>query len=113
MELAITVEAGTHVREMDPMKKEDKERAFLIEYLSIICEIPDENYEGPSVRQTILIAYKGARKKELDGGQMWRYSEDQLNELRKFVYKFPGVVSISELPIGTTQLKQMKLLLII
>ena len=44
---------------------------------------------------------------------MWRYYEDQLNELRKFAYKFPCVGSISELPSGTTQVHQMKLPLII
>ncbi len=62
------VEAGTHVRKMDLIKKEDKERAFLSEYLSIICEILDGNLEGPSVRQAMLIPYKGTRMKELDGG---------------------------------------------
>jgi hypothetical protein len=68
VELAIMVEAGTCVREMDPMKKEEKEKAFLSEYLNIIHEILDGNFGGPSVRQAMLIAYKGARKKELDGG---------------------------------------------
>jgi hypothetical protein len=113
VELAIMVEAGTCVREMDPMKKEEKERAFLSEYMNIICEIPNGNFGGPSVCQAMLILYKGARKKELDGGQMWRYYKDQLNELRKFAYKFPGVGSISKLPSGTTQVNQMKLPLII
>jgi hypothetical protein len=68
VELAIMVEAGTRVREMDPMKKEEKERAFLSEYMNNICEIPDGNFGGPSVHQAMLISYKGARKKELDGG---------------------------------------------
>jgi hypothetical protein len=81
--------------------------------MNIICEIPDGNFGGPSVRQAMLISYKGARQKELDGGQMWRYYKDQLNKLCKFAYKFPGVGSISELPSGTTQVNQMKLPLII
>jgi hypothetical protein len=38
---------------------------------------------------------------------MWKYNEDQLNELRKLAYEFPGVGSISELTSGTTQLKQI------
>jgi hypothetical protein len=84
----------------------------LNEYLNDICEILDGNFEGPSVRQAMLTVYKGAKKKELDGGRMWRYYEDQLNELHKFAYKSPGVRSISELPSRTTQLKQMKLPLI-
>ncbi len=113
VELAIMVEAGTRVREMDPMKKEEKERAFLSEYMNIIREILYGNFGGPSVHQAMLISYKGARKKDLDGGRMWRYYEDQLNELRTFAYKFPGVGSISELSSGTTQVNQMKLPLII
>jgi len=42
VELVVMVEAGTTVREMDPMKKEAKEKAFLNSYVSIIQEIPDE-----------------------------------------------------------------------
>ncbi len=107
VELAIMVEVGIHTREMDPIKKEEKERDFLSEYLNIICEILDGNFEDPSVCQAMLTAYKGARKKELDdGGQMWRYYEDQLNELHKFRYKFPGVGSISKLPSGTLSLNR-------
>ena len=44
---------------------------------------------------------------------MWRYYENQLNKLRKFAYKFPGVGNVSELSSKTTQLKQMRLPLII
>jgi hypothetical protein len=40
VELAIMVEAGINVREMDPMKKGTKEKAFLNSYVSIIQEIP-------------------------------------------------------------------------
>ncbi len=40
VELVIMIEAGTTVREMDPMKKETKEKAFLNSYVSIIQEIP-------------------------------------------------------------------------
>ncbi len=61
----------------------------------------------------MLIAYKGARKKELDDIRVWRYYEDQLNELSKFAYKFLGVGSAPELPSRTIQLKQMKLPLLI
>ncbi len=81
--------------------------------MNIICEIQDGNFEGPIVPQAILIAFKGAIKKELGGGQMWRYYENQLNELGKFACKFPGVGSISKLPSRTSQLKQMKFPLII
>ncbi len=49
VELAIMVEAGANVREMDPMKKETKEKAFLNSYVSIIQEIPDEHFEHGAV----------------------------------------------------------------
>jgi hypothetical protein len=45
VELVIMIEAGTTVREMDPMKKETKEKAFLNSYVSIIQEIPDERFD--------------------------------------------------------------------
>jgi hypothetical protein len=44
VELVIMVEAGTTVREMDPMKKEVKEKEFLNSYVSIIQEIPDKRF---------------------------------------------------------------------
>ena len=43
VELAIMVEVGTTVREMDPMKKEAKEKAFLHSYVSIIEKILDKH----------------------------------------------------------------------
>lgn len=108
VELAIMVEAGTLVREMDQMKKEAKMQAFLSEYLSIVQEIPDENFGDSTVRSAMLQSYKGAKKKEMDSARMWRKYEDELNELRKFAYKFPGVGSLSELPSGTNQVREMK-----
>ena len=113
VELAIMVEAGTTVREMDPMKKEIKEKAFLNSYVSIIEEIPDERFEDIRTRPAMLLAYKGARKKILEGGTLWRKYENELNEVRKFSLKFPGVGSLSILPSGTAQLQQMKRPLII
>ena len=70
VELAIMVEAGTTVREIDPMKKEIKEKAFLNSYVSIIEEIPDEHFEV-CTRPAMLLDYKGARKKILEGGTLW------------------------------------------
>ena len=55
----------------------------------------------------------GARKKILEGGTLWRKYENELNEVRKFALKFPGVGNLSRLPSGTTQLQQMKRPLII
>ena len=75
VELVIMIEAGTTVREMDPMKKEAKEKAFLNSYVSIIQEIPDERFDQAAVRPAMLVAYKGARKKILEGGTLWRKYE--------------------------------------
>jgi hypothetical protein len=61
VELAIMIEVGTTVSEMDPMKKEIKEKAFLNSYVSIIEEIPDERFEYIRTRPAMLLAYKGAR----------------------------------------------------
>jgi hypothetical protein len=110
VELAIMVEAGTTVREMDPMKKEVKENAFLNSYVSIIQEIPDERFEHVSIGTAMLLSYnyKGARKKVLEGGTLWRKYENELNEVRKFAFKFPGVGNLSRLPSRTAQLQQMK-----
>ena len=57
VELAIMVEAGTTIWEIDPMKKEVKEKAFLNSYVSIIQEIPDERFEHAAVSPTMLLAY--------------------------------------------------------
>ena len=78
------IEAGSMVRERHQMKKDERERMFLCEYLNIIHSIPNSNFEGPSVCNKMLQYYKGARKKEMDGGRMWRFYQDQLNEVRKF-----------------------------
>jgi hypothetical protein len=49
----------------------------------------------------------------LEGGTLWRKYENELNEVRKFALKFPGVGNLSRLPSGTAQLQQMKHPLII
>jgi hypothetical protein len=109
----IMIEAGTTIREMDPMKKETKEKAFLNSYVRIIQEIPDEGFDQAAVCPAMLVAYKGARKKILEGGTLWRKYESELNEARKFALKFLGIGNLSKLPSGTAQLHQMKKPLII
>ena len=81
---------------------------FLTEYMNIIRTIPNSNFESAGICTKMLRYYKGARKKEMDRGQMWRYYKDQLNEVKKFVYTSPGVANISQLPRGTNQLRQMR-----
>ena len=56
VELAIMIEAGTTVREMDPTKKEIKEKAFLNSYVSIIEEIPDKCFEDAATQPAMLLA---------------------------------------------------------
>ena len=67
VELAIMVEAGATVREMDPTKKEIKEKAFLNNYVCIIEEITDERFEDICTRPAMLLAYKGAVKENIGG----------------------------------------------
>ncbi len=81
VELAIMVEAGITVREMDPMKKEVKEKAFLNSYVSIIEEISEERFEDAHTQPAMLLAYTGARKKNMEGGKLWRKYENELNEV--------------------------------
>ena len=101
VELVIMVETGTTVREMDPMKKEVKEKVFLHSYVSIIEEIPDKCFEDAATRPAMLLAYKGAQKKILEGGTLWRKYKNELNKVRKFALKFPGFGSLARLPSGT------------
>ena len=72
VELAIMIELGTNVREIDSMKKYSKEKAFLNSYVTIIWEIPDERFENEAVCAAMLIACTGARKRILEGGTLWR-----------------------------------------
>jgi hypothetical protein len=44
---------------------------------------------------------------------LWRKYKNDLNEVRKFALKFPGIGSLSRLPSGTAQLQQMERPLII
>jgi len=113
VELAIMVEAGTTVRELDPMKKEVKEKALLHSYVSIIQEILDEHFEHAVIGPAMLLAYNGAQKKILERGTLWRKYKNELNEVRKFALKFPGVGNLSRLPSRTAQLQQIKRPLII
>ncbi len=63
--------------------------------MSIIEEIPNDHFDQASVCPAMLLAYKGARKKILEGGTLWRKYESELNEVRKFALKFLGVGNLS------------------
>jgi hypothetical protein len=56
----------------------------------------------------MLLTYKGAWKKILEGGTLWKKYENELNEVRKFTLKFLGDGNLSRLPSRTAQLQQMK-----
>ncbi len=107
------IELGTNVREMDPMMKDSKNKALLNSYANIIWEIPCKHFENEAVCAAMLIAYKGTRKRILEGGTLWRKYESEFNEVRKFSLKFLGIHNLSNLPSSTAQLQQMKRPLII
>jgi len=67
VELVIMVEAGTTVREIDPMKKEVKEKAFLNSYVRIIQEIPDERFLNME-----LLAQRCSLPINVPGRKYWR-----------------------------------------
>ncbi len=108
VELCILSEAGAFVRNMDPMKKEIKERAFLNKYISIVDEIEDDQFVDEAlVRDQMRRIYKGA-KKDHTAHSLWRKYEQELTLLRTFAKKIPGIGNLAELPSGSTQLKHMK-----
>ena len=112
VEMTLLVEAGTFVRNMDTMKKSDRETVLLRKYLSLIDEIEDECFDSPSVRSDMKLRYRGA-KKNLTGESLLRKLDTEMRELRKFAAKFPGFSNPSSLPSGTTQLSHMKVPVIV
>ena len=107
VELCILSEAGAFVRNMDPMKKEIKERAFLNKYISIVDEIEDDQFVDEAlVRDQMRRIYKGA-KKDHTAHSLWRKYEQELTLLRTFAKKIPGIGNLAELPSGSTQLRHM------
>jgi hypothetical protein len=107
VELVIFVEAGTFVRNMDLMKKSNREEVLLSKYMNIINEIEDVLFEDDSVWVDMLNGYMGT-KKELLGPNLLRKLDVEMRDVRKFAAKFPGFNNPSELPSGTTQLRHMK-----
>ncbi len=107
VEIAILVEAGTYVRNMDAMKKTKREEKLFSKYLSIINEIEDDRFEYDSVHRDMLHKYKGA-KLPLSGANLLRKLDLEMRDIQKFAAKFPGFNNPAELPSGTTQLRHMK-----
>jgi hypothetical protein len=106
VEICILSEAGAFVRDMDPMKKDKEEKAFLAKYVSIIDEIEDKEFEDALVRNNICRRYNGAMK-DNNGQSLWRKYKTELTDLRGFAEKNPGIGNLVELPSGSTQLRRM------
>jgi hypothetical protein len=94
VELAILVEAGTVVRNMDPMKKATREQVLLRKYIEIIQEIEDGCFEDATIRCDMLSGYKGGKARQgLSGANLLRKLEREMTDVRKFAVRFPGVVT--------------------
>lgn len=104
VELAIMVEAGSNVREMSTMTKEMRSTAFLSEYLDIVKEIPDDRFVDASVRNNMLVRFKGMRRTgDMSAEKLHRKYESELTTLRKYSAQFGA-----NIPSGTTQLHQRR-----
>jgi hypothetical protein len=113
VELCLLSEAGAFVRNMDPMKKDKKERFFFAKYLSIIDEIEDDQFEDTEnqVRENMRKMYKGAKKVN-SPKSLWRKYKVELTGLWTFAKQIPGIGNLMELPSGSTQLRHMKMPLV-
>lgn len=105
VELAIMVEAGSTVREMSAMKKDQRATLFLREYLEILTNIPDSSFDDPITRRNMEERFKGMRSGEMTAENLLRKYETEMTTLKKFSYKFGN---LSNLPSGTTQLQQLR-----
>ncbi len=76
VELCILSKTGAFVHNMDPMKKDKKEKAFLEKYVTIINEIEDKEFEDALVRNNMCRRYKGA-KKDNNGQSLWHKYETE------------------------------------
>ena len=109
VELAILVEAGTVVRNMDPMKKANREQVLLRKYTEIIQELEDGCFEDATIRGDMLAGYKGGKARQgLSGANLLRKLEREMTDVRKFAVKFPGFNNPAGLPSGLTRLRDMK-----
>ncbi len=96
---------------MDPMKKENKEKAFFNKYMGILDKIEDDQFDNESVCEAICCRYKKA-KLDNDSSRLWHKYESNLTQLCNFTKKLPGVGSLSELPSRSNQLRHMKMPLV-
>jgi hypothetical protein len=108
VELAIMVEAGSIVREMGTVTKEQRAMRFFNEYINLIGDLSDSRFDDDGVRRNMVQRFKGMRRGEMNAENLLRKYESEMTNLKKFAYKFPGVGDLSKLPSGTAQLQQLK-----
>ncbi len=83
-------------------------------YKQIITSIEDKQFENNDVCKAMLLNYKGSKKGgSFAGATVYRKQETEINNIRKSAAKFPGVNNPSQLPSGSTQVRDMKKLCII
>ena len=89
------------------MKKDKKERVYFAQYLSILHENEDDQFEDEeSACENMHLRYKGA-KKDNSAQSLWQKYQAELTCLRTFAKIFPGIGNLAELPSGSTQLRHM------
>ncbi len=109
VELAILADAGTYIRVLDSMKQQKQEDVFMHKYMQIVTSIDDDQFKNNNVRNAMLLNYKGSKKGgSFTGATVYRKQETEINNIRKFAPKFPGVNNPSQLPSGSTQVRDMK-----
>ena len=98
VKICLLSETGNFVRNMDPMKKDIKERAFFAKYISIVNEIENDQFVNEAlIRENMRRRYKGA-KKDHTVQSLWRKYEQELTLLWTFAKKNPGFGNLTELP---------------
>jgi hypothetical protein len=107
VECCIFVKVGTEIKDLEAMKIPVMEELFYSKYLRIVRSIPDEHFAHIELRSTMLEMYGGAKKPNT-GRSLLRKYKTYVGKIRKFALHFPGIKSMSKLPSGTTQLSQMK-----
>ena len=107
VEFAILFEAGTYVRNLNPMRMVKQIEILLLKYQKLIEAILNEYFVCETFHDGMLKGYKGA-KKQLTCDNLWRKMKKEITQVKTFVLKFPGINCPSELPSGITQLCHMK-----
>jgi hypothetical protein len=111
VELCFFVEAGAAVCGMDTMYKQKKEAVFFSKYMEVLNKIEDNQFVSEDIRYAMRCRYKAAKANNT-GKSLWRKYESELTLILNFAKKFPRVGSLSELPSGSNQLRQMKMPLV-